>query len=382
MKTIKIMMSTLIASVSFITTSWATDKSAVVLSLYTTEVDVTPETAGNMLRIELEKTGFYNILDKHDLKEILVKKNIQLNECYGKECLFNIGSAINVDFVFSGSIENIGKKIVVNLKVLDVATNKYCLTAVQEFIYVPNELQLMIQITMNKMLGRNNNEDVVNTLIYYQQPPETPKTKISNSGPRVGLSIVHGEMADRLSDPESEGGWDAVPVFSQFGYQFEKAYLSAGNFNALIEGMFIISGPEQGIFNPKFVLMNGFRSSKNGLEFAFGPSFGIEKSAKSYYDEGQGKWFLASQWNQRDIDGNLLANPYPISRRMDNRGETMASLGWVIGVGKTFSSGYLNIPINMFASFNKDGWQSGLSVGFNITKNKKSKSTTAPYKTL
>lgn len=379
MKTIKIMMGALIASIGFFSHTLAADKTAVVLSLYTSELGITPETAGNMLRIELEKTGYYSILDKHDLKEILVKKNIQLNECYGKECLYKIGSSIDVDFVFSGSVENVGKKIVINLKVLDVATNKYCLSTVQEFIYAPNELQLMIQITMNKMLGKPNNEDLVNTIIYFQMPPETPKAKISNSGPRVGVSMVHGTMAGRLADPESEGGWDAVPVFSQFGYQFEKAYLSAGNFNALIEGLFIISGPEQGIFNPKFVLMNGFRSSKNGLEFAFGPSIGLEKSSKSYFDDSQDKWFLASQWNQRNNNGILLDNPYPIYRRLDSRGETLASLGWVIGVGKTFSSGYLNIPVNLFASFNKDGWQSGLSVGFNITKTKKAKKSNVPY---
>ena len=58
------------------------------------------------------------------------------------------------------------------------------------------------------------------------------------------------------------------PIVSQIGYQFEGAYLSAGNFQALIEGL-IFSGIEQNMFNPSFTFINGFRSSKNGWEFGF-----------------------------------------------------------------------------------------------------------------
>ena len=33
------------------------------------------------------------------------------------------------------------------------------------------------------------------------------------------------------------GGFDAAPIMTQIGYQFEGSYLSAGNFQALIEGL-------------------------------------------------------------------------------------------------------------------------------------------------
>jgi hypothetical protein len=368
MKTIKIMMSTLIASLSFTTQVMSTNFSAVVLNLYTRDVGITPEMAGDLLRIELDKTGFFKVYDKHDMNEALKLKGLTPTECFGKECLYTVGKEIGVNKIFSGSIESLGKKIVVSLKVLDIATNTYEFTRVEEFINVQGELQVMIQLTLHKMLSIQVNQDAYNTLVYYQQPPETPKTNIKNNGPRVGASVVFGDLAERLMAPESEGGWDAFPVLSQFGYQFEKAYLSAGNFNALLEGLIMISGPEQGIFNPKFVLMNGFRSSKSGLEFAFGPSFGVEKTAKSYFDTEQNKWFLASEWNEGIVPGVLTPNPYPISNRIDRRGVTKANVGWVIGIGKTFKSGYLNIPVNIFTSFSKHGMQTGVSVGFNIGK--------------
>ena len=42
--------------------------------------------------------------------------------------------------------------------------------------------------------------------------------------------------------------------------------------------------------------------------------------------------------------------------------------GWVWAIGKTFHSGYLNIPVNLFYSSGREGGYVGLSMGFNITK--------------
>ncbi len=343
-------------------------KTVAVLNIYSSVPDLKPEVAGSLLRIELEKTDLYKVLDKHDILEIGEQNGVQLTECYGKNCLLAVGKNIGVDYMFSGSIEELGKKMVVSLKMLDLKTGKYAKTSIQEFVSAPMEIQTMIELTLRDMLGLKVNHEAYTTLTFYNQPIEAPNKNITNNGPRVGVAFIGGEMGDRLSAPESEGGWDAIPVVSQFGFQLEKEYLSAGNFHALLEGLIVISGPEQQLFNPKLVIMNGFRSSKTGLEFAFGPSFGIEKTAKSYFDTELNSWFLESEWNRVDTSGMTLPNPYPVVRRLDSRGDVKLTAGWVIGVGKTFNSGYLNIPVNVFASFNKYGWQSGVSVGFNIRK--------------
>lgn len=347
-----------------------TSKTVAVLNIYSSVPNLKPEVAGSLLRIELEKTDLFKVLDKHDILEIGAQNGIQLTDCYGRNCLLAVGKNIGVDYMFSGSIEELGKKMVISLKMLDVHSNKYVKTSIQEFVSAPLEIQTMIEITLRDMLGLKVNQEAFTTLTFYNQPIEAPNKKITNNGPRVGAAFIGGEMAERLGAPEEEGGWDAIPFVSQFGYQLEKEYLSAGNFHALLEGLIVISGPEQQLFNPKLVIMNGFRSSKTGLEFAFGPSFGIEKTAKSYFDPEQEKWFLETEWNKTDTSGTLLPNPHPIVTRLDSRGDVKLSAGWVIGVGKTFNSGYLNIPVNVFASFNKYGWQSGVSVGFNIRKNR------------
>ena len=60
----------------------------------------------------------------------------------------------------------------------------------------------------------------------------------------MGLSYVIGNTAKILSAPKSNGGWEAKNpvVMSQLGYQFEGSYLSAGDFQALLEGMIFITG--------------------------------------------------------------------------------------------------------------------------------------------
>ena len=198
---------------------------------------------------------------------------------------------------------------------------------------------------------KENSKELLNSLVYFNQPPEAPITYLKNNGPRMRLSYVIGNTGKILSAAEINGGWGHKNpvVMSQLGYQFEGSYLSAGDFQALVEGMIFINGIEKEMFSPSFALLNGFRSSKNGWEFGFGPTFRLTKMAKGYYigDTLGGNdydvvedWRLASAWEGPG------QNPYPSKDRTDARGTTRLKTGWVWAVGRTFHSGYLNIPVN------------------------------------
>ena len=76
-------------------------------------------------------------------------------------------------------------------------------------------------------------------------------------------------------------------------------YLTAGNFNALVEFLPIVSGLEQGMFIPSVVFMNGFRFGEGNWEIAFGPSVGIRKMADGYYD-GENDWHLERDWYNQE----------------------------------------------------------------------------------
>jgi hypothetical protein len=96
-----------------------------------------------------------------------------------------------------------------------------------------------------------------------------------------------------------------------------------------------------------------------------------------YRDESN-VWHESVEWDASEevtdstgittIDDNANPNPYEIVTGLDKRGDIKLAATWVWAVGKTFHSGYLNIPVNAYFSYGKDGWFTGLSVGFNIAK--------------
>ena len=58
-------------------------------------------------------------------------------------------------------IENLKEKnIVITVKLLDVKTGNYDKIAIEEFINLDTEVQTMMQITMNKALGIENDPDL------------------------------------------------------------------------------------------------------------------------------------------------------------------------------------------------------------------------------
>ena len=110
-----------------------------------------------------------------------------------------VGKAAKVNKVITGSIESLGKKIVVTVKILNMQDEEYDKVAVEEFINLDSEIQSMVQIVVNKALGIENNPEILNSLVYYNQPPEAPITYLKNNGPRMGLSCVIGNTAKILS---------------------------------------------------------------------------------------------------------------------------------------------------------------------------------------
>lgn len=368
---------TLITLLTFSLTSLAQVPTAAIVSVYTQGVKISPDMAESLMRIEVTKTGKFNVLDKLDMLEVLNENQVDVSNCFGKKCLTSVGSQAGVDKMITGAIENLGKKIVITVKLLDVKTGNYDKIAIEEFINLDTEVQTMMQITTNKALGIENDPELLNNFVYFNQPPEAPVTYIKNNGPRMGLSYVGGDMGQVLQNPASMGGFDATPIMTQIGYQFEGSYLSAGNFQALIEGLVFLTGVEQNMFNPSLAILNGFRSSKNGWEIGFGPTFRLSRMADGYYVDDvkeNDNWRIDSEWRvPANLDtlspwGGYLDNPFESYTRMDSRGDIKLQAGWVWALGKTFHSGYLNIPVNAFFSYNRNGYYIGVSMGFNITK--------------
>lgn len=338
-----------------------------VLNIDTKGIKETPDQMGTMTRIELEKLGMFQVMDIYDVNYVVEKNKININNCYGKMCLVEVGKIIKSEKMFTGSVEQVGKNIVITFRLIDVASGTIEKTQVEEFLILPTDLQNMVRITMAKMFGKELPKEPIEKSLTqkngYEDAINNPyDTKVNLSGPRMGFAYFTGEAGDILQMSRNKGGYNSYPCLFQFGYQFEVQYLNEGNNQALFEFLPMISGFNQNIFIPSLSVMNGFRNNKYGWEIAFGPTFGLVQKAQGYYDN-TGEWHLRNDWSD-----NTISNPYSIESRLDSRGDFELQAGFIVAAGKTFKSGKLNIPVNIYVIPNKDGVKMGVSFGFNAKR--------------
>jgi len=98
-----------------------------------------------------------------------------------------------------------------------------------------------------------------------QQPAET----IRLSGPRAGVTFLSPGVRDQISEDFNE---DLGPVISQFGWQFEKRFMSTETGAAAVtEWVLLFGGADQGVFVPSLTWLLGLRTT-GGIEFAAGPN--------------------------------------------------------------------------------------------------------------
>ena len=370
----------LLALTLSINTYGQSKETAAVLGIDTKGVIQDAQAMGYLVRLEFEKTKKYNVMDKYDIADIVEKEGIDISTCFGKSCLVDAGKKLKADKMLTGSVERFGEKIVITMRLIDVKTNTVTASDATEYLNLQPEIQKMVEISVKNLLGIENDPMLVKLLVEYDTPIATPKTTLKLSGPRMGVSMVTGLAAKRLAAPKNEGGYGLFPINVQFGYQLEQQYLSAGNFQALIEVIGLIGGLESGQFLPSISLLNGFRDNKTGLEFAFGPVLRLVQTADVYkaeHEGGDGAWHLEEDWNA-DTDNwiggdenNVIENSNTVTELPDSRGKYGVSAGIVIAAGKTFRSGYLNIPVNFYVVPKKNATVYGLSIGFNISKKRK-----------
>lgn len=347
-------------------------KTLAVLNIESSGVIPDGQSIGNMVRLELEKTNLYNVMDIYDINDILKRNNIDIKNCFGKSCVIAAGKLLEAEKMILGNVERMGEKIAITLKVVDVNNAEIEKSSTQEYLNLQVEIQKMIEISVKKLVGIAPDQNNMNMLIAYDQPIESPKTKMNLSGPRIGCFVATGDVGKLFRAPESVGGFNMYRATSQIGWQHEAQYLSSGNFSALVEFIMMAGGIESGRFIPSVSTLLGFRMGRQGWEFAIGPSFRIIRKADGYYtkdENGNPVWHLKSEWNNyNNQTGSFVSNPYPITSRIDSRGNPGFSGGLVLAVGRTFKSGYLNIPVNAYVVPRKEGWTYGLSMGFNIYK--------------
>jgi len=98
-----------------------------------------------------------------------------------------------------------------------------------------------------------------------QQPPET----MSLSGPRIGMTYLSPGVVDQIKEDFDH---DVNPMISQFGWQFEKRFMSSDTgATAVTEWVVLVGGIDQGVVIPSLTWLIGMRTV-GGVEIAAGPN--------------------------------------------------------------------------------------------------------------
>ncbi len=332
-----------------------------IISMDTKDLIVDNQTMTNLVHLELEKVSVYEVMDKYDVAEMVKQNGIDVDACFGKTCLVSIGQTLDADLMLSGSSEKFGNKIVFIFRLIDVKQDRIIKTDVMEFIDQQDQLQTMVRMCINNLIDKENDKYLIDLLVNYDQPITSYRTTLSLNGPRVGAFYTFGDAAKRMQASKDQGGYDMYPVSNIIGYQYEKQFLSSGDFQALFEVLPAINGLESGVIIPSVTTMIGFRFNQSGIEFGLGPVFRMTQTAEGYFDSN-GDWILRS-----DVPRELREG-IAFQEQIDRRGKYGMSSGMIFALGKTFRSGYLNMPVNIYVSPRKQGTVAGIILGFNVAK--------------
>jgi hypothetical protein len=358
-------------------------------------VGIKQETAAKMMRLELIKINKHKVYDEFDMADVLKAKEEFRTLCYGQNCLAKLGTELKVDYIMCGSIDGLGNKIALTIKIVDVKSQTIYKSNVKEFYNQELEIQRMIEIVIKEMLLVPVDKVLLDRLAFKNELITSNNVgKVNNSGPRIGAAFLTGSVNEFAMRSTDQGGLGILPIVSMIGYQIEGQYVGTENFSALVEGIVNVSGLEQGQFIPSLTIMNGFRFGKSGWEFAFGPGFSVKSTSSGFFDTENlfgtdNQYFSENDWqdyayeNFRD-DPQYNTNDYFIMPEatefnsdyknetiLDKRGAKSINTTFVFAAGRTFRAGSLNIPVNIFYSSQKGGGYAGINVGFNVLKSKK-----------
>jgi hypothetical protein len=351
---------------------------------------VTPEMCAKMIRLELAKLNKYSVYDKFDMQEVY-DSNESYKTCLSKSCLVAFGQELEVNYMITGSFDLLANKIVITLKMIDVANNTVYKSGLKEFTNQEKELQRMVEVLLTEMLDIPVNKELSDRLKFDNDIITKANVgKVSNSGPRVGVGVMTGAFYEYAGRSKSQGGLDIFPAVSMIGYQLEAQYVGTDNFSALAEFILNVNGLEQGKFIPTLSILNGFRFGDSAWEFAFGPGFTLTKTStgrfipagnpnagdyqtfREYENYWSGEWDNTSgeSYNAHMNKQDYLDIVNDMEETLDDRANVKGAFMFVMAFGRTFRAGALNIPVNIFYSSRGGGGIAGLNVGFNVTKKK------------
>ncbi len=89
---------------------------------------------------------------------------------------------LKADKMLTGNAERFREKIIIILRLVDVGTETIEKSAVMEFVNQQPELQRMIRITVNNLVGIENDQNLVDLLANFDTPVTSSQTTLKLNG--------------------------------------------------------------------------------------------------------------------------------------------------------------------------------------------------------
>jgi hypothetical protein len=166
---------------------------------------------GNLVRLELEKTAQYRLIDRYDLDYLIEKNNLKLAGCYGALCLSGIGKVLNLDLILSGSVELAGDMIITHFRLINVKTEQIERSIIRQYLNIPKEVPEMVSLTIKefyelpinaevkrKLTKQNDFDNMVNNPTEY---------RLASDGPRMGFTVFTGTSANRIQESKVDNDY-------------------------------------------------------------------------------------------------------------------------------------------------------------------------------
>ncbi len=311
----------------------------------------------SMATSEIRKLDTLDVTDKYTVAELVESRVPKDKKCFGVKCLSDIGRQLGVDYVLTGSAELTGEKLSIHLRMIDPSKQEVIESDYSEYLFDDEYIWKFMEMSVKSLFGKKIRMDdlaVFNFDKAKNAELEGPRIKPYNlSGPRFGVSYLTG-LNEQIISSNGPGGFGKSPAMTVIGYQYEKSYLYTGAVQAIFQGNFSLTGLDQQMGIPSLSLLNGFRLAKTGWEVGFGPIFRIKRVQEGYVNNA-GEW--VSRNESFGYDGVFTS-------RLDSRGHLVLQAGWLWAVGKSFKAGNMNIPVNLYAIPDNDGWLFGFSFGY------------------
>lgn len=191
-------------------------------------------TLSNMVRKELVNLKSYIVVDRNNMNEILDEQGFQQSGlCTNVECMVQVGRLLGVRKIIGGSIGALGRRYVVDLKIVDVETGRIEIMESEDHFGSLESIDVPVILLTRRLVSEDGSQGK-STQIYVSSEP---------AGAAVYINGIHKGTAPIKIPVEQEGDYLVEATMS--GYPNWKKKVTVNRHEtALVSVNFLVSRTE------------------------------------------------------------------------------------------------------------------------------------------